>query len=77
MREDPVRLASGVSSLAFRPMFPEWSAELDITYLSGNLSLDSLVTLVEAAGLTVGVGDWRNEKNGDFGAFTVDDRKMK
>lgn len=78
MREDTVRVGMGKADLRYRPMFREWSATLDVTYVTSQLDLDSLVSLVNAGGMGVGVGEWRPEKRGEFGTFTVDiDREIE
>lgn len=77
MREDVVRLAgaSRPADLRYRPEFSEWRAELEITYVTSGLSRDSVISLVEAGGMGVGVGEWRPEKRGDFGTYRVDPDK--
>lgn len=72
MREDVVRVGNGGSDLRYRAEFREWSSELDITYVKSALSTESVLSLVNAGGLGVGVGDWRPEKKGDHGMFQVD-----
>jgi hypothetical protein len=73
MREDPVRNATGVADLRYRPVYWPWRATLTINYIANQISLDSLVALVDAGG-NVGVGEWRPE----FGTFKVaDDADVK
>ena len=72
MREDVVRLSSGGSELRYRPEFVEWSTTLDVTYVRSMLTRESVLSLMEAGGLGVGVGEWRPEKRGDFGTYTID-----
>lgn len=74
MREDVVRL-SGIgrsADLRYHPEFPEWSTILEITYVKSSLSRDSLLSLVDAGGLGIGVGEWRPEKRGEFGTYMID-----
>lgn len=66
MREDNVRNSSGVADLRFRPVYWPWRATLTINYIQNQLTLDSIVALVDAGG-NVGVGEWRPE----FGTFRV------
>lgn len=66
MREDPVRNASGVADLRYRPVFWPWRATLSVAYIPNQFSLSSLVALVDAGG-NGGVGEWRPE----FGTFKV------
>jgi hypothetical protein len=72
MREDVVRVNRGGTDLRYRPEFAEWSSELTIIYVKSMLTRDSVVSLVDAGGLGVGVGEWRPEKSGDFGTYKVD-----
>jgi hypothetical protein len=74
MREDIVRLGgmSRSADLRYRPMFPEWSAVLKVTFVSSALSESSVLSLIDAGGLGIGVGEWRPEKRGEFGTFAVD-----
>lgn len=73
MREDVVRVGRGGTDLRYRPEFREWSTELTVTYVTSALTRDSVLSLVNAGGLGVGVGEWRPEKNGDFGTYLIDD----
>lgn len=74
MREDIVRLGgmSRSADLRYRPMFPEWSTTLVVTYVKSCISLDSVLSLIDAGGLGVGVGEWRPEKRGEFGTYQID-----
>jgi hypothetical protein len=77
MREDVVRIGNGGTDLRYRPMFREWSATLDITYLGAALSQESVLSLIDAGGSTCGIGEWRPERRGDFGTFRLDtDQKL-
>jgi hypothetical protein len=71
-REDMVRVGMGTADIRYRPEFPDWSTELDITYNSRALSAEQIVQLFEIAGFAVGVGEWRPEKDGQFGRFKVE-----
>ena len=74
MREDMVRLESGVADIRYRGMFKEWSANITITFNASSISLEQLVNLVGAAGMG-GIGEWRpsapKSSTGDFGRFKV------
>jgi hypothetical protein len=74
MREDIVRLggASRSADLRYRPMFSEWSTVLTVTFVTSSLSRSSVLSLIDAGGLGIGVGEWRPEKRGEFGTFAVD-----
>ena len=70
-REDMVRVGMGTADIRYRPEFPEWSTDLEVTYNSRALAVEQIVHLFEVAGFAVGVGEWRPEKNGQFGRFKV------
>jgi len=72
MREDVVRVGMGGTDLRYRPQFLEWKTQLEVTYVTSALTRDSLLSLVDAGGLGVGVGEWRPEKKGDFGTYKID-----
>jgi len=61
-----------------RAIIPEWACYITISYAKPQLNSTAVTNLLVAAGLTQGVGDWRNEKgSGSYGAFDVvnDDNK--
>ena len=74
MRESVVRLAGPgrTADLRYRPEFPVWRAELTIVYVESCISQESVLSLLDAAGMGVGVGEWRPERNGDLGTFQID-----
>jgi hypothetical protein len=72
MREDAVTVGMKGRDLRYRAEFQQWSAVLDITYITSALDGDSVLSLVDAAGRGVGVGEWRPEKSGQNGTFRVD-----
>ena len=71
-REDMVRVGMGTADIRYRPQFPKWATELDITYNGRALTPEQIVNLFEIAGFAVGVGEWRPEKDGQFGRFRVE-----
>jgi hypothetical protein len=75
MREDVVRVGRGGTDLRYRPQFTEWSAILTVTYVKSMLTRDSVLSLIEAGGMGVGVGEWRPERDGDFGTYAIDQSK--
>jgi hypothetical protein len=74
MREDMVRVGSGLkktASFAYRAEFWPWAI-----HLRGRLNISTtppevLSLLANESGFATGVGDWRNEKSGVFGSFSV------
>lgn len=76
MREDTPRNSGGVADLRYRMMFWPWSARLRVHFLPSMIGVDSVVSLVDAAGKG-GVGDWRpsspKSATGTYGQFRVVD----
>lgn len=71
MREDVVRVGQGGTDLRYRPEYTNWSAVLDVRYVTSMLTQDSVLSLIGAGGMGVGVGEWRPEKKGDFGTYDI------
>jgi hypothetical protein len=42
-----------------RPIFPEWGAEIEVSYLADIINPRDLLTAVRNAGMLCGLGDWR------------------
>jgi hypothetical protein len=45
---------------------------LTLTYVKTILTLNSVLSLIDAGGMGVGVGEWRPEKKGDLGTYQID-----
>jgi hypothetical protein len=75
MREDMVRVGMGGTDLRYRGEFPEWTALLTVTYVTTALDRGSVLSLVDAGGMGVGVGEWRPEKRGQNGTYAIDESK--
>ena len=71
MREDMVRVGMGTADIRYRPEFKTWKVTLPIKYNADKISLEQLVNLFNLAGFGVGVGEWRPEKDGQYGMFHV------
>lgn len=56
-----------------RPLVREWQAEIEFEYDEELVSPDLVRDLLSAAGMRVGVGNFRPEKSGRFGRFEVVD----
>lgn len=69
MREDMVRVGMGTADIRFRPGFPQWRVVLPVRLNSRALTLEQLLHLINQAGFSVGVGEWRPEKDGAWGMF--------
>jgi hypothetical protein len=72
MREDVVRVNRGGTDLRYRPEFLEWSTTIEVVYVTSALTRNSVLSLIDAGGMGVGVGEWRPEKDGDFGTYRID-----
>lgn len=72
MREDMVRIGMGTADLRYRGEFRNWSADLTISYNeNGEFSLENIINIINAGGYVCGVGEWRPERDGQFGMFHV------
>jgi hypothetical protein len=72
MREDMVRVGMGTADLRYRPGFPRWYAYVPVRYNANVITLEQLTHLFSQAGFSVGLAEWRVEKNGDKGMFEID-----
>lgn len=73
MRSDRVVLsgASRTSSIAYRPEYSPWETIVPIAFNATFISLDQVINLLSIAGFSVGIGDWRVDKKGNFGTWEV------
>lgn len=72
MREDTVRIGMGTADLRYRPEFKEWKTVLDVRLNSRAMTIEQLIHLINQAGFSVGIGEWRPEKDGQYGMFHVE-----
>ena len=73
MREDMVRVGMGASDIRYRGEFSNWSVDLVIDVnVNGQYSLDNIINIINAGGYVCGVGEWRPEKDGQYGMFQVE-----
>lgn len=73
MREDMVRIGMGTADLRYRGEFKDWYIDTTLVYnASGDLTLEQILNVVNAGGYTVGIGEWRPEKDGSFGKFHIE-----
>lgn len=40
--------------------------------MTSSLSRQSVLSLIDAGGMGIGVGEWRPEKRGEFGTYAID-----
>lgn len=73
MREDCVKIGLGTADLRYRGEFRNWSAAMTISYnANGQTSLEQIVNIINAGGYSCGVGEWRPERDGQYGMFHVE-----
>lgn len=73
MREDMVKVGMGTADLRYRPMFEEWYCDMVLEYnASGEMKLNDILSCIEAGGYVCGIGEWRPEKDGQFGRFHIE-----
>ena len=72
MREDMVRIAMGTADIRYRPEFTEWAVNLPVRLNVRSMTLEQLIHLVNQAGFSAGVGEWRPERDGQYGMFHVE-----
>jgi tetrahydromethanopterin S-methyltransferase subunit F len=71
MRQDMVRLQGKVADIRYRAQFVEWSTKVTAQLNTSAISIEQLANLFVLAGFAVGVGEWRPERNGQYGRFDV------
>lgn len=58
-----------------RAIVPHWACRVVVTYVQPLIRAQAVANLLAAAGLTIGVGDWRPEKGaGSYGQFRISDQ---
>lgn len=71
MRTDMVRIGMGTADVRYRGEFPEWKAKLQVQFNANVISAEQILNLFDNAGYSVGIGEWRPQKDGSFGRFRV------
>lgn len=72
MREDMVKVGMGTADIRYRGEFRNWYADLVIDYnANGSFSLENIVNIINASGIVCGAGEWRPEKDGQYGMYHV------
>ena len=54
-----------------RPRFDQWGAQFSLLVDDDQLALETAHQLLNEAGNSIGIGDFRPEKRGPFGTFRV------
>ena len=72
MREEMVRVGMGVADIRFRGEFANWYMDLQVSYnANGAYTLDQIINLINVGGFSCGIGEWRPEKDGNYGMYHV------
>ena len=72
MREDMVKIGMGTADIRYRGQFNNWSATFRLKYnVNGQYSLENILNIINAGGVVCGVGEWRPEKDGQFGTYHI------
>lgn len=71
MREDMVRVGMGTADLRYRAEFWPWKAALPVVYDAAVIQPEVIVHLFSKAGFSIGVGEWRPQRDGEYGRFHV------
>ena len=73
MREDMVRVGMGAADMRYRGEFQNWGCELKIKYnMNGQYRLDQILNMINAGGTICGIGEWRPEKDGQYGLYHIE-----
>jgi hypothetical protein len=72
MREDMVKVGMGTADLRYRGEFRNWRAKFKVKVnTSGTFSIENILNVINAGGSVCGVGEWRPEKDGQFGMYHI------
>lgn len=80
MRDDMVKVGgmSKVADIRFRGQFNDWRIPIRMKYMkNGKYSLEQMLNFVGYGGFVVGIGEWRPEKDGQFGMYELDVDSVK
>lgn len=72
MNEAMVRVGMGTADIRYRPMWHDWAINLVVRVNQRSITIEQLVHLFNQAGFSVGIGEWRPEKDGSWGMFEVE-----
>ena len=73
-REDMVKVGgmSKTADIRYRPEFRNWEMPLSMTYnVNGKYSLEQLLNCFNVGGFACGIGEWRPERDGQFGMYRL------
>lgn len=71
-REDMVKVGMGTADIRYRGEFRNWYADMVISYnANGQYTIEQIINVINAGGYVCGVGEWRPERDGQYGMFHV------
>ena len=72
MREDMVRIGMGTADLRYRAEYKNWRMQLILTYNdNGVFTLEQIINAINLGGFMCGIGEWRPERDGQYGMYHV------
>ena len=72
MREDMVKLQGTTADIRYRGEFRNWSADITVSFNeNGQYTLEQIINIINAGGYVCGIGEWRPERDGQYGMFHV------
>ena len=72
MRQDMVKVGMGSADIRYRGEFRNWYAEFMLSFNeNGSYSLEHILNFINAGGYVCGVGEWRPERDGQYGMYHV------
>lgn len=72
MREDMVKIGMGTADIRYRGEFRNWYADLEVSFnKNGQHTLEQIINIINAGGYACGIGEWRPERDGQYGMFHV------
>lgn len=75
LREDMVKIGgiSKSADLRYRPEFTNWKIRMIISLNDiGTFDMESIINAINMGGFMNGIGEWRMERDGDFGRYHVE-----
>ena len=72
MMESMVKVGMGVADIRYRGEFRNWYADLPISFnCNGLWTFEQIVNIINAGGYVCGVGEWRPERDGQYGMYHI------
>jgi hypothetical protein len=74
LQHDVVRVGSWSNrtpDVRARPRYDEWMIEIVVKVIVDQVPMEHVAWALSAMGELVGLGDWRTEKNGEYGFFKI------